>query len=72
MLFQFLPQIHGPKGIGALILNLKSDFINPISHGGLQEQDIRSGTVPVLTVGLSEALHLSHVEHSKNKKYLLD
>lgn len=67
-------KIHGPKGIGALILNHNpSDFINPISHGGLQEQDIRSGTVPVfLTVGLSEALNLSNVEHSKNKKYLLE
>ena len=67
-------KIYGPKGIGALILNHSpSDFLSPISHGGLQEQDIRSGTVPVfLTVGLSEALKFLNNEHNKNKKYLLN
>ena len=67
-------KIYGPKGVGALILNHEpSEFISPISHGGLQEQDIRSGTVPVfLTVGLSEALSFINIEHEKNKKYLLD
>ena len=67
-------KIYGPKGVGALILNHEPlEFISPISHGGLQEQDIRSGTVPVfLTVGISEALKLINVEHEKNKKYLLD
>lgn len=67
-------KIYGPKGIGALILNHEpSELILPISHGGLQEQDIRSGTVPVfLTVGLSEALNFINIEHEKNKKYLLD
>ena len=67
-------KIYGPKGVGALILNHEpSEFIAPISHGGLQEQDIRSGTVPVfLTVGLSEALNFINIEHEKNKKFLLD
>lgn len=67
-------KIHGPKGVGALILNHKpSDFITPISHGGLQEQEIRSGTVPVfLTVGLSEALIILKNEHEQNKQYLFD
>ena len=67
-------KIHGPKGVGALILNHEPrEFLSPISHGGLQEQEIRSGTVPVfLTVGLSQALHLIQNEHEQNKKYLLD
>ena len=65
-------KIHGPKGVGALILNHEPrEFLSPISHGGLQEQEIRSGTVPVfLTVGLSHALHLIQNEHEQNKKYL--
>ena len=67
-------KIHGPKGVGALILNHEPrEFLSPISHGGLQEQEIRSGTVPVfLTVGLSQALNLIKNEHEQNKKYLLD
>ena len=67
-------KIYGPKGIGALILNHNpSELICPISHGGFQEQEIRSGTVPVfLTVGLSEALNLLNREHEKQKKYLLN
>ena len=67
-------KIYGPKGVGALILNHSpSDFLSPISHGGLQEQDVRSGTVPVfLTVGLSEALKFLNSEHDENRKYLLD
>ena len=41
-------KIYGPKGVGALILNQSpSDFLSPISYGGLQEQDVRSSTVPV-------------------------
>ena len=67
-------KIYGPKGVGALILNHSpSDFLSPISHGGLQEQDVRSGTVPVfLTVGLSESLKFLNSEHNENRKYLLD
>ena len=67
-------KIYGPKGVGALILNHSpSDFLSPISHGGLQEQDVRSGTVPVfLTVGLSEALKFLNSEHNENRKHLLD
>ena len=67
-------KIYGPKGVGALILNHSpSDFLSPILHGGLQEQDVRSGTVPVfLTVGLSEALKFLNSEHNENRKYLLD
>lgn len=67
-------KIHGPKGVGALILNHEPrEFLSPISHGGLQEQEIRSGTVPVfLTVGLSQALHLIQNEHEQNKKHLSD
>ena len=67
-------KIYGPKGVGALILNHEpTEIISPISHGGLQEKDIRSGTVPVfLTVGLSESLNYLRIEHNKNKKHLLE
>ena len=67
-------KIYGPKGVGALILNHEpSKFLTPISHGGLQEQEIRSGTVPVfLTVGLAEALNLLKDEYEQNKKRLIE
>ena len=67
-------KIYGPKGVGALILNHEpSEFISPISHGGLQEQEIRSGTVPVfLTVGLSTAINYINDEYEKNRNYLID
>ena len=67
-------KIYGPKGVGALILNHEpSEFISPISHGGLQEQEIRSGTVPVfLTVGLSKALSYIYDEYENNRNYLIN
>ena len=49
---------------------MSSKFISPVLHGGLQKQDIRSGTVPVNIV-ISEVLSFINIE-SKNKNNLLD
>ena len=67
-------KIYGPKGVGALICNdFPSNFLKQILDGGLQEQNIRSGTVPVFLIrGLSKALQLNYEEHEINKNYLLD
>ena len=65
-------KIYGPKGVGALICNEPpSNLILPITDGGLQEQDVRSGTIPVfLAVGLSSALEIIYMEHDYIKKHL--
>ena len=38
-------KIHGPKGIGALYRKKRTRLL-PITYGGLQEGEIRSGTIP--------------------------
>ena len=62
-------KIHGPKGIGLLISNKEpTAYLNPLMHGGLQEQSIRSGTVPVfLTVGIAKAMDILTRNHHQNK-----
>ncbi len=67
-------KIYGPKGIGTLIFNeTPSNLILPITDGGLQEQDVRSGTMPVfLAVGLASALYIIDEEHDVIKKHLND
>ncbi|NNM76246.1 cysteine desulfurase [Sphingomonas sp. ID1715] len=48
-------KIHGPKGIGALWVR-KGVVIEPLMHGGGQEDDIRSGTLsPMLCAGFGAA-----------------
>ncbi len=57
-------KFHGPKGIGVSIirkdsLGLKTK-ITPLLHGGGQEQDYRSGTLPVHNiVGMGKAAQLA-------------
>lgn len=49
-------KIHGPKGIGALIIP-HGFRLNPLIHGGSQEGGMRAGTVNVPgIVGLAEAI----------------
>jgi cysteine desulfurase len=50
-------KMYGPKGIGALYIERSiQSQIQPIIHGGGQQRNLRSGTVPVpLVVGMSEA-----------------
>lgn len=52
-------KIHGPKGIGALWLRDGVD-LEPLLHGGGQEQGLRSGTLsPALCAGFGAAAKLA-------------
>ncbi len=54
-------KLHGPKGIGALVVRRRSKRarIEPILHGGGHERGLRSGTLPVpLCVGFGEAAEI--------------
>lgn len=59
-------KFYGPKGIGVLYLNKDlHKYIKPIIYGGGQQNNIRSGTIPVpLCVGMGAAL--SFVNSEKN------
>lgn len=67
-------KIHGPKGIGLLICNKDpNDNLDPLFHGGLQEQNIRSGTTPVfLSVGFAKAIELLYENFDENKMHILN
>lgn len=55
-------KIHGPKGIGALWVRDGIE-LEPLLHGGGQEQGLRSGTLsPALCVGFGAAVRLA-AEH---------
>lgn len=63
-------KIYGPKGIGVLYCK-RGININPIIHGGGQEQGLRPGTENVASiVGLGEAIKLV-VENKKQEKKTL-
>lgn len=73
-------KFHGPKGIGVLYLknqgqNVDGPFIFPTTHGGNQENGLRSGTsnVPGI-VGLAKAVQLvlEHPEEKERIKTLRD
>ena len=53
-------KIYGPQGIGALFVrHALQDRMNPVIHGGGQQNGLRSGTVPVpLCVGMGTAAQL--------------
>ena len=53
-------KFHGPKGIGLLIVNKKTqEKLFPIIHGGNHERGLRSGTLNVPgIIGLTEALKI--------------
>ena len=68
-------KIYAPKGIGFVIMRKDEDGILPtlvpLIHGGGQQNNYRSGTIPVyLIVGLAKALEivLSHID--QNVDYL--
>lgn len=74
-------KIHGPKGIGCLVVrNRRLLRLQPLMYGGGQEFGLRPGTLPThQIVGLSSALSLAtrrrekdltHVRHLKH--YFLD
>ncbi|MFQ5469974.1 MAG: cysteine desulfurase family protein [Gammaproteobacteria bacterium] len=62
-------KIYGPKGTGALVLD-KNISVNPIIHGGSQENGYRAGTESVASiVGFGKAAELAVSElHSRNEK----
>ena len=52
-------KFHGPKGIGALLINRRSK-LRPLLLGGHQQRGLRPGTEPVmLAVGMATALGLA-------------
>jgi cysteine desulfurase len=66
-------KIYGPKGIGALYIrqNPKLHLTTQI-HGGEQEQNIRSGTLPThQIVGMGEALKIANQEMSLENSRLI-
>ncbi len=52
-------KFYGPKGIGLLVINSPSVSLNPLIHGGGQQDGLRAGTLPVpLIVGIGKACEL--------------
>lgn len=64
-------KLHGPKGIGALLLRPDLE-LEPIMRGGGQEDGLRPGTVPVpLAVGFGEAARIATIEAPKRMARLI-
>jgi cysteine desulfurase len=60
-------KLHGPKGIGALLVKAGTRF-RPLIFGGHQQQALRPGTEPVaLAVGFATALRLA-VDHLEERR----
>ncbi len=65
-------KIHGPKGIGALYVR-KGTKLNPLIHGGRQEQGLRAGTENVAgVVGFAKAVGLATPAEAKKIAVLRD
>ena len=63
-------KIHGPKGIGALVVK-NGVKINPISFGGGQEQGLRSGTFNTEGIlGFAKAADISYLQLEDSVAYL--
>ncbi|WP_067605914.1 cysteine desulfurase family protein [Nocardiopsis listeri] len=63
-------KLGGPVGAGALVL-ARDLTPTPVLHGGGQERDIRSGTLPApLTRGLATAVGLAVSERGEHAKHL--
>ncbi len=71
-------KIHGPKGVGLLYLNKKSQGILSLKnlaliHGGGQEQGFRSGTQNVMGIALfAKAIQIALEKNYSQKVYELD
>lgn len=68
-------KIHGPQGIGLLIMkrkNYQRPPITPLLYGGQQEYGFRPGTTPVaLVAGIAEAARIMDQEYPAIKADLL-
>ena len=70
-------KFHGPKGIGIAMLRKDSlgipISITPLLHGGGQENNLRSGTLPVHNiVGMGKAAELANTNLKKNIQKLIE
>lgn len=68
-------KIYAPKGIGFVVIRKDSDGIMPnlvpLIHGGGQQNNYRSGTIPVyLIVGLAKAVEMALIHVDENINYL--
>ncbi|GAB2769892.1 IscS subfamily cysteine desulfurase [Rhabdobacter roseus] len=67
-------KMYAPKGIGGLYINSYAkaqNRIQPLLHGGAQENGLRSGTYNVpLIAGLGKAFEISLVEMETNKIFI--
>ena len=61
---------YGPQGIGALYIRREvQPSIEPIIHGGGQQDGLRSGTVPLpLCVGMAAAMDVLRAEGAEERK----
>jgi cysteine desulfurase len=68
-------KIHGPKGIGALIVRKRDGArppLQPLMFGGGQERGLRPGTMPVaLAVGFGEAAARALAERDDRRERCL-
>jgi cysteine desulfurase len=63
-------KIHGPKGIGALWVR-DGIRLEPLMHGGGQEQGLRSGTLsPALCAGFGAAANLAAAQMEKDAAHV--
>ncbi|MGE3795237.1 MAG: aminotransferase class V-fold PLP-dependent enzyme [Dehalococcoidia bacterium] len=62
-------KLHGPKGVGALVMRRRGferPPLSPLAFGGGQERGLRPGTLPVhLIAGLGSACRLAVAEHGE-------
>jgi cysteine desulfurase len=63
-------KFHGPKGVGFLFANSKSQ-IPPLIHGGSQERNLRGGTENVYgIIGLAKALEIAYRDMEEHRIYI--
>ena len=67
-------KIYGPKGIGALYIRRElQDHVEPIIHGGGQQNGLRSGTLPTpLCIGMGAAASQLQGEKGKSERVKLE
>lgn len=64
-------KIGGPMGVGALILRREFKPV-PVLHGGGQEREVRSGTIPThLIAALGEAVKISTSRIDEHRAHLI-
>ncbi len=64
-------KLHGPKGVGALLVR-RGVMLRPLLHGGHQQRGLRPGTDPVaLAVGLAAALDLARRQQDARRERVL-